>query len=208
MKRILLILFLLPLLCYSQQFMQGNSVEIDSGHIYSYQSGVKLADHQTMYVQLSKQTITDTTGEISFFNDTNAFGTRTFPANFFHVGKIVRYQMKGDFSSVGNPLNSIKITLGGVSFISNAVTLGASHSNDYCEIIFDFVCIKTGVNGEFVGEGRTILTGSGESRKFIMTTPVVVNTTIPNTFNCTYTWGIANPANILICVIGILQIFN
>lgn len=179
------------------------------GDIKTTPNGIILYDHRTMYTMLTSQIIQNTINETTHFNDTNALGTRIFPANFLKVGHVIRLNIRSDFSCSGNPTNTLRIKFGGNTIVENVGQLGSNHNNSYAELQMEFVVRSVGVNGSMVGQGRTMLSGNSDiSRRLMITTPVTINTTISNLLDVTYQWGQANVGDILIATNGTIQILN
>lgn len=176
---------------------------------YQYNNGLVTYDHRLLYTMVESKTITNTTDETSHFNDTNCIGSRTIIANSIKKGNLIRINVRSDFSCNGNPTNVLKLKLGAYTLVSSTGQLGSNHTNDYVEFNADLVFQSIGANGTIVLMGRTMISGTSDiSRKFMVSTPMTIDTTINNIIDLTYTWGAANTSNILIPTTATIQIFN
>lgn len=194
-----------------QENLNNNSVIINDGNINTVQKGITLYDHRTLFIQQTTKTILGDAAETSFFDDTNAIGTRTIPANLLRVGSVIRMNLRCSLTSVGNPSNTIKIKLDGVDIINSTVTLGATHTNDYAELQFEIDIRSIGniSAGKVTGMGRTIIAGTSDlSRSLIVSTPVAIDTTAALPIDVTYDWGGSDASNSLVIVQAVIQILN
>lgn len=70
------------------QKLDNNTVTLNGGRITTDRNGVSTYDNRSIYSQVTPKTVTNTTDETSFFNDTSCVGSRTIPANTISVGDI------------------------------------------------------------------------------------------------------------------------
>jgi hypothetical protein len=78
------------------QKLDNNTVTLNGGRITTDRNGVSTYDNRSIYSQVTPKTITNTAVETSFFDDTNAIGSRIIPANTLSVGDIIRVNTRAD----------------------------------------------------------------------------------------------------------------
>lgn len=78
---------------------------------------------QNLFAQTTNQTVANTVTETTLID--GGVGTLALPANFFKVGKSIRFELLGYHSSTANPNITIKVKLGStVVLTTGAVTSG------------------------------------------------------------------------------------
>lgn len=211
MKKLLFILFLLPLSLFSQVNIDNNKVAFNNGRsTLFFNSVLPTYDNRITYLMIKESEIADTTGELSFFNDTNAIGTRVFPANSLKNGDIIRLTIRSIFNSIGTPTNKIAIYFGIDTLYSDNITLTTGSTQTYAEINIDIkIFEKTGNYYAFCigkttlvdGRERTLITDyAGIGKQIDITTDLALD--------ITYSWGTANADNFLKTMIAVIQILN
>lgn len=102
MKKILFILLLIPLSLFSQVNLDNNSIKFNEGRsTFVFSDSLQTFDNRVIYEMIKSKNIINTTNETTFFNDTNAIGTRTFPANTLRNGDVIRLTTRSIFNSTG-----------------------------------------------------------------------------------------------------------
>lgn len=211
MKKLLFILFLIPLLVNGQQYLNDNKFYIDGGRTTAYINGTyPTYDNRVMYLMTDTEMITNTTDELTLFSDTSAVGSRTIPANILREGDILKLTILCIYSSTGNPTNRMALYFGTDTLVDNSVTISTGHTLDYAEIQIYIKVMKSGSDYGLFAIGKTVL-ANGTSRTLITNstgTMKVVDLSISNTLNFTYKFGVASTDNSLHVMGAILQILN
>lgn len=216
LKLTILTLFLPLCLSAQVEWLNDNSVKLDSGRSTFYfghtptVTGMPTFDNRVIYSMCTQQLDSNSVTETSFFNDSLATGSRTIPANTLQNGDVIRITTRSIFNSVGNPTNTIRIIFGADTIIYSSVTLSAGSTTTYAEINCDMNVCKRSGKYYMHGLGRTILVGgqqrtlatdfTGEGKE--------IDITVNNEINVTYQWGTANADNWLRTTMGIIQILN
>ena len=155
-----------------------------------------------IFQQLDDKVVANTTDETSQLGTGGSSRTATIKANSVAVGDCYMIRLNGFISCVGNPSNTLKVKIGAVELVASGPT--AIHPNlvkAFVETVFFFTVRSAGATGEVIGQGHTKLVvgslGSVYSRQLVMDTPATIDFTIDNDIDITYTWGVADPGNIL-----------
>ena len=157
-----------------------------------------------LYEQRTAVTISNTVVASSFFNDTDCIGSRTIKANTVKVGDIFILRTNGDFSCIGNPTNTIEITIGSTSIIASTAQLINNVTNQYAGIYLEIQVVDNTALGNVIAMGRTELTG-GNQRPLLCPVPLGIDWSVDNIVNVTYAWGAANASNILTNVFATVE---
>jgi len=172
--------------------------------------GMPTFDNRVIFSQANAVTITNTTDETSFIDTINATGSRIIPANTLQEGDVIRINSRNIFSNTGTPTNTIRIYFGVDTIIESTATLTTGVTQTYAEIQCDMKVLKSGSDYYLYGLGRTILV-SGIQRTLatdLTGIGVLVDLTVDNKIDWTYTWGTASADNTLISITNIIQILN
>ena len=155
-----------------------------------------------IFQQLDDKVVANTVTETSQFGTGGSSRAATIKANSVAAGDCYMIRLNGFISCVGNPSNTLKIKIGSVELVASGPT--AIHPNlvkAFVETVFFFTVRSVGATGEVIGQGHTKLVvgslGTIYSRQLVMDTPATIDFTIDNDIDVTYTWGAADPGNIL-----------
>lgn len=179
---------------------------IDTALPYSGNAGV-------LFSQTSSKTVTNSTTETSIIG--TGIGTMTLPANFWTVGRIVRINFAGIFSTAAIPGNlTIKIKLGSVviasGIISNIISNAANASFNG---IGKITCRSTGSSGTVVING-ILMYSAGNLLPYNSLdlnnagATSTIDTTASQLFDITDTFATASTSNIITCTDGLLESLN
>lgn len=152
----------------------------------------------TLYSSTSTQTVAATVTETTIIGtSTNLTDSLVIPANYLYVGKVLRFQVRGLYStpalSVGNLL--VKIKLGSsllCSGTASALLVSATNVGFVGDALI--TCQSTGISGSIVimagvDYGVTNNTAALNLALNNGVTPITLNTTISQTFDTTVTWS-------------------
>lgn len=124
-----------------------------------------------------------------------ARGTRTLPANFFKVGKVIKFRLCGIYTTdvaAGNA--TLAITIGGTTIrTTGSFALDASVTDGYWTLDGEFTCYSTGgsgtVSGQTVWLHRQAGAGGQPAHMQEMTTTgaVTIDTTASGAFDVVWT---------------------
>ena len=136
-----------------------------------------------------------------------ARGTRTLPANFFKVGKVIKFRLCGVYTTdvaAGNA--TVAITIGGTTIrTTGSFALDASITNGYWTLDGEFTCYSTGgsgtVSGQTVWMHRQAGVGGQPAHMQEMTTTgaVTLDTTASGAFDVVWTADDAGTAITCTC---------
>lgn len=166
----------------------------------TYIDGLIASVRSILYRQIADNTITNTTDELSVFDDTGAVGTRTLPANFFELNKVLKLDTRGVISTGVGKTRQLKVKLGStVIGDSGAVSLPNSMSGDFFMAEMYIKCTAVGVSGSVTILGYTMLhpsTGfvNGQVAELVGS-PTTIDTTQAHVLDITYQWGDAIAGN-------------
>lgn len=163
------------------------------------------------FAQTADKTIANTVAETTLLG--TGKGTLTFPANFWVIGRTIRYTIHGDFADTGNPTTQIKIKLGSTTIIdSGAVTVTSLTGTEKWSLSGFLTCRTTGASGTIEAttdfEYETSV-GSSPIEKFnIAGASTTFDTTASGALDLTWTWGTASASNTITSQIAIIQVLN
>lgn len=147
---------------------------------------------RTLFAQTADKTVANTTAETSLVG--TGTGSLIIPANEGIIGTTFRLRLEGIVSNTGNPSFRLKAkTNGTILSDSGSFTFG-NVSNDHFVVEGTATLRTLGVNGT-ISVVASFMTSNGDHIALINTSPVVIDTTINQTFDFSVTWGIANAAN-------------
>lgn len=151
------------------------------------------------FQQSTPVTVTNTITETTIF--TTGVGTRTFGANWFKPGSIVKINILGTAQTVDAAQTvRIRAYLGATTILDTTALTSpnlASPTAYRREIDFSFSTV--GATGSCSAGSTQIIYGTTPASFASSTLPTSssVNTTIAEQLNITYTWGAASASNIL-----------
>jgi len=151
------------------------------------------------FSQWSPVTVTNTIAETTLLG--SGLGNLTLPANYFKQGFILELQGWGYWTATGNPTFRTRVYLGSTLLLDSAATTVANNAvASVFQVRALLTCTATGVSGGFIGQGTTLYS---TSRTTVSTddftplvAPVTIDTTVAQTLNVTFTWGIANASSL------------
>jgi hypothetical protein len=147
----------------------------------------------SFYRQVADRTIANTTTETTLFQDTGAIGTRTTPANSLFIGTTFRVLLSGIIDTSGNQNITLRAKLNGVTVATTGAISINADPNDFWKIEIDFTIRTVGVTGSVIGTGQ--FTHENSNGHLTLASPVVIDTTVANTFDITAQWNTADPTN-------------
>lgn len=152
----------------------------------------------TIFTQTANKTVANTVTETSLIGV--GVGTVTLPADFFTVGKTVRFYTKGHMMETeAAPTLNIKAKLGSSSLVSTGVvTLVAGVSNSCWESYVEFTCRTAGTSGTVQAQGRFDYTNTANLTTrlgMVSRAAMTIDTTTAQVLDLTATWGAANTSN-------------
>ena len=155
-----------------------------------------------IFQQLDDKVVANTTDETSQLGTGGSSRTATIKANSVAAGDCYMIRLNGFISCVGNPANTLKVKIGAVELVvSGPTAIQPNLVKAFVETVFFFTVRSVGATGEVIGQGHTKLVvgslGSAYSRQLVMDTPATIDFTVDNDIDITYTWGAADPGNIL-----------
>lgn len=164
----------------------------DSGYSNITAKNGKLSG--VLFTQTATATVANTTTETTVTS--TGSGSLTLPANFFEVGKSIVIHAEGFHSAVANPNITVKIKIGGTTYLTTGTVVSGNSTNAYCEIKGTITCRTTGASGTVQAQGFFVETGGGDNH-FGMpnTTTQTIDTTVTQTVDVTVQWGTASSSN-------------
>lgn len=179
--------------------------------IQGFIAGVEQALIGCIFTQTADQTIADTTTETTMFG--TGVGTLTLPANFWTVGKTIRFEIHGDFADTGNPTAQVQVYQGATSLIdSGAITLSGLTGTEEWETHVIITCRSVGATGTLETiidwEYETTTGSSAIERLDVQGTTTVIDTTASQVLDATFQWGTAAAANTLTSEVGLVEVLN
>lgn len=174
-------------------------------------SGVKQGLLGVIFTQTANTTIANTTTETTLFG--SGVGTLTLPADFWTIGKTVRFTIHGDFADTGNPTAEIRVKLGATTVSdSTADTLAGLASTEQWQADVIMTCRTIGATGTVETvvnfEYETTMGSSPIQRLDIAGTSTVIDTTASAAIDCTFQWGTASASNTLTSQVALVEVLN
>ena len=179
--------------------------------IQTFVAGIEQTLTGVIFTQTADQDIDDTTTETTMFG--TGVGTLTLPANFWTVGKTIRFEIHGDFADTGNPTTEIQVYLDAVSLIdSGAITLSGLGGTEEWECHVIMTCRSVGANGSIETiidwEYETTTGSSPIERLDVAGKLTTIDTTQADVLDATFQWGTANAANVFKSEVAIVEVLN
>ncbi len=144
-----------------------------------------------------------------------AVGSYTLPANFFTVGKTIRFTARGYMGTFTSGTINIKFKLGSTIIMSTgAQTPTASLTNKQwvAEGMITCTVIGNAAAGKVVGEAywEYNIADQGNPTRWTASNFAVqaLDTTISNVFDLTITWSVSNAANTMSATNFVLESLN
>lgn len=194
-------------LWYGDAFQKGdNWFNEEIGAFQHWDGSIVITSGIFSFSQTADKTVTDTSSETTILG--TGIGSLTLPANFFSIGKLLRFHIHGYHSSVSDPNITIKVKLGATELMSATVASG-NGTNDGFDIEGEIVCRTIGASGTVVAAGSyNELHSGGASVGTAKTTATTIDTTSALTFDVTIQWGVASASNSMTSQITILKSVN
>lgn len=178
--------------------------------IKSYLAEITQSLSATLFTGTANANVVNTVTETTLIG--SGIGSLALPANFFVIGKTIRFTLKGGIETSGTPTLRIRIKLGSTTILdTTATTLAAITGTQLFEINGELTCRTTGASGTIMGEGRfnyfmTATTMTPVS--MYLGTAVTVDTTAAQTLDITAEWGTAAAANAIRHRISVFEVLN
>ena len=163
----------------------------------NYQQAVDNYIVGSIFVSTSSATVANTVTETSIIG--TGSGTLTLPANFFTIGKTLKFTLYGMIATLVTPTLRIKVKLGATVIIdTTAATLATITGTNLFFTEWMLTCRTTGAGGTVFGQGLafyfTGITGlSGIASPSTATSSI--DTTTTQVFDISVTWGTASASN-------------
>ena len=153
-----------------------------------------------LLTQSSEVVITNSVAETTLLGTVASWSSKTLAANFFTVGKTLRFRMFGYLTNTATPTLTLKVKLGAnILLTTGAVATVAITGNGYFEIEAYATCRTTGVSGTIMAYGFAMYqTNAGAFTNFpftVNTAAVTVDTTVTQVMDVTAQWGTASASN-------------
>jgi hypothetical protein len=137
----------------------------------------------------------------------SVLAAKTFPANWWKVGKTVRITLRGYLGSTATPTLNIRCKFGSVTLVSTgAVAQVGTPTNIGYEVIVDITCRTVGGTGTLMAQG--IFRYGANLVHMTSLAAAVVDTTTSQALDITAQWGVANAANFINGTIGLVEAMN
>lgn len=174
-------------------------------------SGINQWVNSTIFTQTNTVTISNTTTETSILG--TGIGTKTLPANFLAIGKIVRLTVRGYINETSTPTIRVRLKLGSTTiFDTTATNINSLGGTDkYFDATYDITCRTTGVTGTVFPQGRWQYAANSGVNSVIngaVTSATTINTTISQVIDLTVQWGTANASNNVVSTTCSIEILN
>lgn len=171
----------------------GLQRESNQEKLYAYANGIGGWLDKCLFSQYATVTQSGIVTAQSLASAT-ARGTRTLPANFFKLGKVLKFRLCGRYTTDAAAGNAtVSILLGGTTFrTTGSFAMDASSTNQPWEIEGEIVCQSTGATGTVEGvawwaHGITGATGNFNIEPMAGTGAVTVDTTASAAFDVQWT---------------------
>lgn len=162
-------------------------------YLIDFLGGIKGYPESVLFIQTDTVTVANTASETTLSG--TGVGSLTLPANFFILGRSVRFRGLGYHSSTGNPTITFKVKFGSTVLETITGTSG-NGTNDGFEFDGIITCRTTGSSGTLQSQGKyQELHTSGLNQGGGNTSTVTINTTTSQTVSITVQWGTANSGN-------------
>ena len=163
------------------------------------------------FAQTADRTIANSAAEATLLG--TGVGTLTFPANFWVVGRTIRFEMHGNIASTGTPTARVRLKMGATTLLdSTALTMTALAGTEEWDLVGLITCRSTGAGGTLRANCFfTYETGAGSTpvdRLFIAGATIVFNTTASGAIDVTFQWGTAALANTISSRLSAIEVLN
>lgn len=160
----------------------------------------------TKFVQTADKTIINSSAETTIIG--TGEGSLTFPADYFTVGKTIKIHIHGYHSSDSNPLITLKIKLNSTVVVTDAVASG-NGTNDGFYIHAEIVFRTVGSTGTVSVGGHFEETHSGGATiGLVQAGTTTIDTTIAQTLDVTWTWGVADIRNTVTSQVTLIEVLK
>jgi hypothetical protein len=162
-------------------------------YLTNFLGGAKRRADGILFAQTSTASCTNTVTETTI--SSSGLGSLTLPANFFMVGRSLKFEAFGYHSSTGNPTITIKIKYGSTVIATMTGSSGNGTNNTF-SLIGVTTCRTIGSSGlVFTQSALQELHSNGLRVGNNATATVTINTTTSNAISITAQWGTANSGN-------------
>ncbi len=134
-------------------------------------------------------------------------GTLTLPANFWVLGKSIRFKIAGTVSTTATPTLAFLIKIGSTTIVTTgAVTMGTVSGVSFGVDVM-LTCYAVGPTATIVGVGTAYM-GGGVFGDMIVTTAANVDTTAAGLLDCTAQWGTSSSSNTIQSITCSAEVLN
>ncbi len=189
-------------------------VDPDKKLIAVRQSGVTFRNTVNMFCNLNNVSVVNTTTETDIIPTSSASGTRTIPANYLNVAKMVKIELGGVYSTTsGSNTLRLRFKLGSTTVVdTGAITMPASQTNKYWAVtLFVLTRSSPGVSASVSANGKFEFIDSSnklEIGELNGTGSTSINTTVAQDIVVTSQWGTADTNNSIQCRNALITIQN
>jgi hypothetical protein len=179
---------------------QDGSLWYLDNHLHVLTSGIVGTLAKTLFVQTDVVLDSNSTAQVSLIGTSPAHTLDSFPAAYFMIGKALRFNMGGIYSTKATTAGNItiRIKFNATVLCSSVIVLDNNETNQPWEIRGAVVCLDTGVSGRF-----NIQTGwensiAGVTHNDRIATPLngtTANTNIKQKIDFTFQFGTADVSN-------------
>lgn len=183
--------------------------------IHAFVAGVEQRDTRTLFTLTGDTTVANSSTETSLIG--NFSGEKALPANFWTVGKTLRFRAWGlvSYDATAAQTLTIRIRIGGVTgtliLATAAFDVAAlTQNDDLWRVECDITCRTTGNPGTVIAQG-TWSSGTGTFVVNPFTPPLApfnLDTTAAKTFELTADWAVADPGDTITIQMATLEVLN
>jgi hypothetical protein len=121
--------------------------------------------------------------------------------------------MSGYLSALNGTESTLRLKVGGVAFITSVGTFQGVRNNDFFELEFITTNRASGINGTFIGQGRSIVSGgvgfsTATVRPLVIQNEILHDTTTAQAVDATYEFTTASVDNKITITNVIFEILN
>lgn len=137
--------------------------------------------NQILFASTSSRTVTNTTTQVSLVG--SGVGDMHIPANFFTLGRVIRFKLVGYCKSSANSDLILALNFGGVTLSTLTVspwpTTGGANQTFTAEALV--TCRSIGASGQFIGNFTATQTPNPSGAPVVYANPVTAQITVDTT---------------------------
>jgi hypothetical protein len=123
-------------------------------------------------------------------------GSLTLPANFLAAGRSIKFDMRGFFSTSGNPTIRIQVKLGSTTVLDTGTVNTSNETNAGWKLDGLLSCRTVGTSGTVIAQGSWSHYGSTTGgQNMVNTATTTIDTTVTQAISITVIWGTASSLN-------------